>query len=170
MSHEMITTARTHARAHSSPCTPRRMFHFHTCLLQVTYTAYSVFKNAVSLKWHKCVSEHTHMHRYITVLHYNTVGISFRFCPLSTVRENNVFPLCLMLDTLSFIISWWTQQAVSHTHTHTHTHTCTLAHKYIYICLEHAITCVYVNDWWQCHHGGWRILAPAGAADISVLP
>lgn len=40
----------------------------------------------------------------------------------------------------------------------------------IHICLEHAITCVLVNDWWQCHHGGWRILAPAGAADILVLP
>lgn len=27
-----------------------------------------------------------------------------------------------------------------------------------------------VSDWWQCHHGGWGILAPAGAADIAVLP
>lgn len=41
---------------------------------------------------------------------------------------------------------------------------------YIHMCLKHAITCVYVNDWRQCHHGVWRILAPAGRADISVLP
>lgn len=124
-------------------------------------SAHTGMTNPDDLGGHDAVLKMTHTHP-----EKQSADVLFMCCVLSTTFwESNVI--------LAPLTVWWLYSPSKHSkppaqRAHARTHTHTYAQIYLYAWSMQLPECV--SGWWQCHHGSWGILAPAGVADMAALP